>query len=1731
MRWRLLGLFLFAVAGVVAWMFWVRPEAEIWLKQKLETTLSRQLGQEVHLDSLSLHPLLFRIEATGIRVGPLWAPLFSCRRWTFYTATASNETPLSLFFFTLARSELDRPTIHWVSGPGTIPPLPVGWWRELPLHRLVWTRGELKVALGTNRPSIDITDAEGDLQLSPGGFLLSLKGASSLGRFRLGLTGVESLHRGPQLNVQGEVNFERAPLEFFTPWLPPSAGRFLGVGDLSAKATINNLVIGQSWPKDAQWEVEARLKEALWFPPTARAKDLGVPLEGLLSARNGRVDFKNLRFFHSLNVSGSVDMAAGGDLRLSWRGKNVALADVAESGLVGVGSLPHRGTVSTEGTVRGPVGRPALEWTADLHDAGYPGLLLPDMGAQGSWKDDWFSLKTRGPSGQVDVGGTLRAGGSPSTDKGGIWTVRAANVDLSTIAKRNGWPRVKGLLNGHFSLVGTTGEGGTFQPEASGTLQIDDFVWGVHQETAPVQGHLVLDREGLRVRGAEGNFDMDVRSSSGVWRVERLAYQSGGLRVWGQGIVIDGKGRLQLEGGLQGLSLGDMPMLAKMFPSVEGTLSTEGRLHGRWTDPVFTGTIKSEGIRWRPGGRVHSGQADVRGGRGGLTVSRFQWDDAVTGEGAVLFGKGMRFSAEVEKTPAAELFDFFVSSDAVGGWVSGRASLSSGDQPGWEGWVRLSGEKGHWGGVSFDDARAVVFFRGPRVDVDTLDIRQTSGNFRANGTASRRAPTAASPAPAWDWRGSGSAETFTAGPVVWSGSWTVRGIGRFREGTGEGEFQSPGLTLFGSPGVSLGSVRSSYSWSPAAWRVGDLTVERGIHARGEIDRQAHSLSGKVEVSDLSLPSLFPALADQADVRFGIVAGSGTVTGDWANPRGELALTLANAGWKDIGAAGDLHLVWQNTFELPRLSLTFSDGGQFTLQGGWDLLAGALTVGGDYRRPDDLSLQWKSSFMVTGATATVEEAVLTTDEGRWQVRPGSRISRAGNGVWTYAIKNDLRNIHVGPLQLFGGLLLAGQIMPGDRVVSGRLTADSLWINQRAFDQELADFRLSPSAVEFSPISGASAFVQGRVRLNGWPQTYFENLTVWDKGRRILVLAGDLGPTLWDFSLQGWGIQAESLLTLADFDWPITGPWDVRVRGHGSLKSPDVQAEVTGGPGRMGPLPYDRLEAQAHWVGDRVDVRGLKLLRRKGYLLTGEGQFPVREGTGFEESDLNLHLTDGKLAVLKDVWPLCRSAKGSFFGDVRVVPGKTVPLVTGSFHVVDGRMDLTSYAPHVREINGEITFQNDRARVEFARARVGSGWIEMAGDIGIHGLSPVEYDLSIQSSGKRGVAVEVPQLSVPPGPLLGQFSFLSDRLKGISYGEPWVSLHVKGPHGQHVISGEATLEGTHFTYPPAKGGFEGVPGPRWWRNFWRLAAWDILFKTGKDTWYRNEYLNVRLDGTLHLAGQPGEWTLNGRVGTTEGAINYLGQMFQVKKGMFEAITEARTAKGGGGILPYVSGEAERVVTTVDARGLSTDDTISMVVDRSLLGEIQPRFVSRNDPDLKSDRVAMKALGISTDQQGTPADRDLLLRAGLVQLVGSSAAPLANRLAQKLGIGIISPIYEPPEAQETAPTVAPVAPKNGSSAKASPLTDYLRGAGASARIRITDRLSGVYKVKLDEAKNQTYFRDQIEIVLRLRGSVYVRASTELDSTSLLGQPPERRAILENQWRFGLPKRKKKEGPEPVK
>jgi hypothetical protein len=358
------------------------------------------------------------------------------------------------------------------------------------------------------------------------------------------------------------------------------------------------------------------------------------------------------------------------------------------------------------------------------------------------------------------------------------------------------------------------------------------------------------------------------------------------------------------------------------------------------------------------------------------------------------------------------------------------------------------------------------------------------------------------------------------------------------------------------------------------------------------------------------------------------------------------------------------------------------------------------------------------------------------------------------------------------------------------------------------------------------------------------------------------------------------------------------------------------------------------------------------------------------------------------------------------------------------------------------------------------------------------------------------------------------------------------------GSHVISGEVTLENTRFTYPPAADAFRKGIRP-WLREFWLEATWDVVLNTGKNAWYRNEYVNALIDGRLAVRGPRSDLRVDGRLRSSQGAVTYLGQPFEVKKALFEVETDTRPAVSGGGIQAFISGEAEREATTIDKSGVASMDVITMIVPRSRMGELRPRFVSRNNPGLSSERVFQKLLGFSSLdplQAPTTQEQDQLLRAGLVQLVGSSAGPFANRLARLFGIDMITPLYQPPTQVETgpsAPGAAMRAQELGSAGRPAVgrWSDLLRGTGASAGVRFNDRVYGVYKFTVDQTAvgNQVFLHDEVQIVGRLVGSYYMKFSSELDTRSFLGQPPNRQVLLERQWRFGLPRRKPKASEKP--
>lgn len=1773
MRWRAsLGLILFLLAVFVGWATWARPRLEDRAAPWVAASASRTLGRPVSIESVHIHPLLLSVALQEVRVGPENAPDFRCRRWTLRTVFSSEPMLFSVLFFGPGRSVVEGPVWRGVGG-APIPGSTAGW-RSLPFHRISWSDGDFDIPLGSNRPVLHLTGVEGELGLSPHGGSLRARGRGDPGVWRLEFSAADSLRGTPMVSGRGRLVLDDADVSLAAPWLPDAVGTFSGRAAVDVSMTLRDFSPGAA-PGPARWgrwspRGEVRFLNTRWRPRGATVRDWGVPVEGKVSFEGTRIRFHDTILFDGLRVEGTIDGIGPTDpLDLHASARDWGLENLRRSGLTVFRSLPPVGKLNGNLVVAGTRTRPDLSWRVRGDAVGVPGLVLPPVEATGTWRNDWLTLRATGLSGTVEVSGTLPAVAVSTLSAAHLWAVKAEGLSLSDVAAANGWDRVRGRVDGALSLLRPPA-GSTDGPRAEGRLRIDGFQWGLHRETAPVEGRLALDEQGLRVTGAQGGLRLHAERTREEWRIETLDYRAGALHLWGAGFLSDAEGRLGLRGGIEGLAATDFPPIGSRFPDAQGTFSADGRWIGRWDAPVFDGTLRLGDFRWRRGGAVHRLRADIHGEARSFRVERLEFDDAVSAQGEWSSARA-RWNVRLASTAWTSLLDFQETPWTVGGVVSGEIDIETGARPGWEGAARLDWRDGGEGPGGFSAASARFVFAGDSIILESLEASQPAGGrLTARAAVSReREPGGGRPT---GWRGTATGDTagLILGPSAFSGRWTAAGAHDFRPGRSSWTVTSPGVR-WGA--LDLGALVARGRWTPEGWGVDDARSSRGAVGSFWVGGSSRALRGWWRIAGMDLRAVFPDAGFPGDVRRAAVEGEGVFGGSLSRPTAEGRLT-ASAAWREVSGQAVGRFDWgDDRLDVPDITATLDEGGAVTLSGavgprpdssaGWaarplrvDARAKNLRAEGlfrslsfprgwrtgfsgeasgagswtDFRASGRLTAEgtnalgeaWNGGTAVRFASRafTLEGAAIHTAEGRWGLADGARAARRAEG-WDLDAVQQFRNIRLGPLRLFGDLRLDGRWSPGE--VTARLIAQPLWVNQRRYEQSLTRVTWRPGEIRFSAVPGDPTTLEGTVRLSRWPRVEMDNIVLRDRGSRRLGVTGVWGPDQWDFRLDAVDIGAETLLSLANADWPVTGFWNVRVRGQGTAERPDVSADIQGRDGRVGVWPYDRLEAAAQWRGDTVDLRRLRLSRRNGYTLTGEGRLPVRSAeVSTLRPTLRLSLTNGRLQMLPDVWAPCLWAKGSFEGmlDLGTGPDGT-PRAVGALDLRDGRFAARAYTPRVNDLNARFVLKDGRVWVESARARVGRGVVELTGSVGVTGLAPADYDLRVRTLGDRGARVEVPQLSVRPGPLLSRWATVADKLKGVSQGEPRVDLQLVGLHGAHRLTGDVFLERTQFTFPPSEKP-RVLRGPRWWRDLWREAEWDVLFHAGKNTWYGNEYIDAALLGNLRLAGRRKAWRAAGKIETEEGTIRYLGQSFDITRGVFEMITDTRPGVGFGTSIPYVSGQAEKTVTSLDARGFALNDTVTMVVDRAPLGEIQPRFVSRNNPDMKTERVAMRALGLSGDQQITSEERDQLLRAGLVQLLGASASPLALRLAKNFGIDMITTIYEPPETPETPGGSAPLTPED-KPARTGELVDYLRGAGAAARIRVTDRLFGVYKVKWDEAQDHFFFRDEIELVYRVMGSLYMRAGTELDSERLLGQPPERRVALENQWRFGFPHRKK--------
>ena len=217
-------------------------------------------------------------------------------------------------------------------------------------------------------------------------------------------------------------------------------------------------------------------------------------------------------------------------------------------------------------------------------------------------------------------------------------------------------------------------------------------------------------------------------------------------------------------------------------------------------------------------------------------------------------------------------------------------------------------------------------------------------------------------------------------------------------------------------------------------------------------------------------------------------------------------------------------------------------------------------------------------------------------------------------------------------------------------------------------------------------------------------------------------------------------------------------------------------------------------------------------------------------------------------------------------------------------------------------------------------------------------------------------------------------------------------------------------------------------------------------------------------------------------------------------------------------FLSGEAE---TVVYSKMDSEPDTIRMVISKSELDALNVRFYSKDDPTMDSQKALAKA---TKTEQGTEDETsnligfsDFALRRQALRLIDTSiATPLARTVLRKPGLVDNFKVTYVPFSEQQSQT------SNENASFAS----LLAGTKYSVEKNLTNQLLLGYSITFDQIAQALDLRHAVEMRYKLLSNLYLSGSYEFESERSLHQP-DRRLMLQHQFRFGLPdiKNKKRE------
>ncbi|MDI6756489.1 MAG: translocation/assembly module TamB domain-containing protein [Endomicrobiia bacterium] len=748
----------------------------------------------------------------------------------------------------------------------------------------------------------------------------------------------------------------------------------------------------------------------------------------------------------------------------------------------------------------------------------------------------------------------------------------------------------------------------------------------------------------------------------------------------------------------------------------------------------------------------------------------------------------------------------------------------------------------------------------------------------------------------------------------------------------------------------------------------------------------------------------------------------------------------------------------------------------------DIVSGGVSI--DRAR---VSAQYHSGKISFG-----ESSVKFGGANEIKMMPGSFVELSPVRYDLKLLAVSLRAGFVSALGKFG----ARGVGPSAGSTSGSLVLDDFWVGGKKFTDTELLYKFSDGGISLAAPDGkperfradirpaAGGGVSGRVEYAG-RQKDAVNISLETGPGRISA----------DISLAAFSVETLSSM----FDSPLyaTGNVNATLRVGGRPENPTVDARAAIYGGSVSGVIFDEISAEATLNDGALDVVSARAVKADAYRVVASGRLYVAapadktKKTISLRNDFTVTLEEGRLSFL-EAFAFVKKAEGPVTGRLEFRGTLHDTKLTGFLKIENAAAELSAYLAKINNLNLIATLKENALTVENFSGRSGSGRFLLTGTARIENFAFADMDFIFRNTTSAGIDIFVPELPIPT-----QFSKETGAkfLSSYSYGKPRFEITIKGdPRSKFTLGGWASLDHTYFSYPPPPPPV-GAEDPA--RDALEKLDLDLVLRSGENTWYENELVSVNIDGAIALKGNYYAPFVTGSVESKRGYISYIGNEFRIQTARLEI----------AGADAYLEGSASKQLPS--AKGY---DTISVIIDRSLIGRIQPRFVSVEDPSLSSEKIFARIVGVE-GQNMTHEERDFVLRQGLVRLLDSSlATPFAKTLLRRSGIiDLMKVSYSKPAVSDDS------AAKETSET----LPDILRGTKYTFEKYISDAMLLGYSVTLDEYLNKLDLKHEVEVAYRMKGNVFLRGIYEIDSKSLI-RPPERRITIEQQWRFGWPKKK---------